>query len=89
MLTAWEELQINNKPHRCRLCGGVSFDFNMPADDQPDQTICLMCWREELIRLARKPDPDGQDERMLQLWLRCQNPTNVSEEGGPSGHSDG
>ena len=74
MLTAWEELQINNKPHRCRLCGGVSFDFNMPADDQPDQTICLMCWREE---------------RMLQLWLRCQNPTNVSEEGGVSGHPDG
>ena len=44
--------------------------------------------QEELIRLCRKPDPDGQDALMLRLWFsewlreRQQNPTNVLDDSG-------
>ena len=46
--------------------------------DLPSKTLTPE--QKELIRLCRKPDPDGQDARMLRHWLLCQNPTNVEGE---------
>ena len=69
--------------------------MKLMADLSPQQ--------EEIIRLARRPISEVENALMLLLWERSewqgrvnlalaqlgQNPTNVSEEGGPSGHSDG
>ena len=64
-----------------------------------DKSHTLSPQQEEIIRLCRRPDPDGQDALMLLLWERrewqfrvtgsalCQlgqSPADVSGEGGVS-----